>query len=429
MRDASADDQSVDAVQTPCDELTWLEKVGAAYKQLTDNLEARAAELSKEQRMMQLASAKLGKGKRAAAYKLLSFLSASRLASAQSTLAGAGQKLRSAAQLMQRRTGNLQGMLRATKIKTATYTGATPAVGTDVYFPTSTAKCTIKAVLADKPATACKSTEGSEAKLNLAAAHLPKIPKVKGVKTVDFNFPDIKVAIETKGTPASGHNSDAKKETCADNAEAKASADNGIGIAAINKVTGMLTPAETTLLEGGSNCKAHTDDTDHYIVTLGQIATEVCNTRNIIITQPTKLEDETVYNLAQDGTVQTVALLLLGKKLEKTLQDAAEKAVAEELLEGKGAKVKDKVFTELSKKDLKITSGSITIETSITEAAANNDYETEMAYFDGENADEKQVGKTEASTTKDQPTKKTNPEDKSGDKKDGDTLKTLCSSF
>ncbi|RHW66839.1 hypothetical protein DPX39_000073200 [Trypanosoma brucei equiperdum] len=68
-------------VTTPCDELTWLDKVGASCKQLIDNLETRAAELSKEKRMMQLASAKLGKGQQAAAYKLLSFLAASRLAS------------------------------------------------------------------------------------------------------------------------------------------------------------------------------------------------------------------------------------------------------------------------------------------------------------------------------------------------------------
>nr|APD73642.1 variant surface glycoprotein 1125.1435 [Trypanosoma brucei] len=313
MCDDSADDQSVAAVQTPCDELSWLEKVGSSYKQLVDNLEARAAELFEEQRMMQLASARLGKGKKATAYKLLSFLAASRLASAQSTLAGAGQKLRSAAQLMQRRTGNLQGMLRATKIKTATYSDATPAVGTDVYFQTSTAKCTIKAVLADKPAEPCKASPASETKLKLAAEHLTKITKVKGLEIGDFNFPALQVAIETKGTPASSHSSDATKQTCADHATVNASANNGIGITAVNKVTDKLQPTDATLLKGTS-CNANNDDTDHYIVTLGQIATEVCHTRSIIITLPTKLEDEKVDNLAQDGTVQTLELLLLGKK-------------------------------------------------------------------------------------------------------------------
>ncbi|RHW66807.1 hypothetical protein DPX39_000073100 [Trypanosoma brucei equiperdum] len=255
-------------------------------------------------------------------------------------------------------------MQRATKIKTATYTGATPAAGANVYFGSSAASCTINAAIADKPATACKATEGSETKLNLAAEHLTKITKVKGVKTADFNFPDIKVAIETKGTPASGHNSDATKQTCADHASVKASANNGIGITAKNKVTDKLQQTDATLLKGKS-CNAHNDDTDHYIVTHEQIATEVCHTRNIIITLPTKLEDKTVDNLAQDGTVQTLALLLSGKKPEKTLQDTAKKALAEELLGGKEAKIKDKFFTELSKKDLKITSGNITIKTSL----------------------------------------------------------------
>nr|APD73935.1 variant surface glycoprotein 1125.2034 [Trypanosoma brucei] len=379
------------------------------FDQQIHNLAQAAEELHSQSKALRLAAAKHGGTKKGLAYTLLAGLSTARESQAQKHLTAWTPKLINAIQELSARIGVTDSTRTSGKAPTETYA---PAVqdATTAERHSATQKCKVTVTLTPSNVPKC-DTKHADDKLSKAAAELFTLENLKLIKTELLKQTTAVVNLQSKGNSAT---------TLALTDNNGCGNDGGGTTDTVDmKVLTLSKPApafdQPKIEEATGYKEPSTDDTIH-VHSDATIIHALCQARKVPTKQHQKLGPESLDSISSDATAQEIALRLTNKYKKDLLENQRQEAIKDLL--GKGTdSIQPKWLEDLSKTDSTLKLQDDAQPMSI-DAASQTDFNKALALFTAQ-AYQRQAEAGKSNKTEN-PSKKTDTEDKTGGRKEGD---------
>ncbi|EAN76252.1 variant surface glycoprotein (VSG, atypical), putative [Trypanosoma brucei brucei TREU927] len=411
----SQDPQSTAAITDACTEIRYMLNVRQHFDQQIRNLAQAAEELHSQSKVLRLAAAKHVGTKKGLAYTLLAGLAAARESQAQKHLTEWTPKFTNAIQELSARIAVTDSGRTSGGAPTEKYGSAETDATTDQRHG-ATQRCKVSLTLTPSAPAKC-STASSEEKLKKAASELPALDKLKLIQTKLFGQYKAEVNLQSKG-------SSAVTRPIAGNAGCESA--SGASTDSVDmKFLTLSKPApefDTPKIEEDAGCREPNQQNDIHVHTAETLIHALCRARKFPTTNQQKLGPESLDSISSDSTAQEIALRLSNKYKKDQPENQRQEAVKDLL--GKGTdSIQTKWLNDLSKTDstLKLQDDAQPIS---IDAASQTDFDKALALFTAQ-AYQRAVKQEKTSVTEN-PSKKTDTEDKTEEKKDGDNKTTAA---
>nr|APD73211.1 variant surface glycoprotein 1125.437 [Trypanosoma brucei] len=409
------DPQSNAAITDACTEIRYMLNVRQHFDQQIRNLAQAAEELHSQSKALRLAAAKHVGTKKGLAYTLLAGLSTARESQAQKHLTAWTPKLINAIQELSARIGVTDSTRTSGGEPTEEYTAAAQDA-TETQRNSATQRCKVTVTLTPSAATKC-NTEDSEAALNKAASELPTLEKLKLIQAQRFAQYKAEVNLQSKGDSA-------VTRAIAGNQGCEST--SGASTDSVDmKVLTLSRPNiafDQPKIEEATGCKEPNPESTIHVHTADTLVHALCQARKFPTRRPQKLGQESLDSISSDTTAQEIALRL-SNKYKKDIPENQRQEAVKDLL-GKGTdSIQTKWLEELSKPDaaLKLQDDAQPIS---IDAASQTDFDKALALFTAQ-AYQRQAEAGKSNKTEN-PSKKTDTEDKPEEKKEGDNKTTAA---
>nr|APD73305.1 variant surface glycoprotein 1125.1021 [Trypanosoma brucei] len=383
---------NVDAINTLCLEIDFVERVAADFEQRIQDAENKLRTLETEVKTFELAAACTTGTEEALRLHALSAVAKKRADTARHDLDAKKKQLQESARILRSRAAQLKAF-EALWPGTPTYSGATfeAAAYTTATRNSAHKGCSINVETAQQTANTCQTKLGPSPKSGAAAAELASLTYIHALSDNKFKTPTIKVGIAAEGNVGAslaGRTTDSKAcgETSDGTAASLAAATTGLGIAAYEPPAVQPTPTKQALKKGlGSDnqCEEPDKPDNKLIVTTKHLANAICKAQNTKIDSPGLLSATQVADLIAETDVQDIIIALLtsaGKSDDKTKD---KKEAAKSLLGDDKKTVEDKFIKKLEQNKPGFKVGTAANTKNLKDLATDQDFSLALAFCKG----------------------------------------------
>nr|APD72754.1 variant surface glycoprotein 1125.1362 [Trypanosoma brucei] len=363
---SSSDGPAVLAVKDVCTEIEFLTKVAEHYETRLKKPSTDAADLQKEAEMLKLAAEKHGSTNEGAAYTLLAAVSEAKLTSTLAAAKVSLETLLSRNAEMNRRRGQIEGLLAAWYGTAATYSDTAKGTAGSNLFTSEKLRCTVGVQFSHKEQPNCPHIDTPTAAMATVANDVQTTKNYKGTPDNAFVGPKHKNDIISKGSTDTSITNYGQKNACADSAGVGAT--NGIGMYKVELEAPAVTIASTTIRDDAECTTFLNSESKDTAINIKRTAAAICRAQGATYSKQAGISTLTVAQLIDDPMAQTMALLALHGTAAEKNKERRQLAVTQ-LLGSAETSIKTRFFAPLQKEDLKLKLGEEETTTSIEAAA------------------------------------------------------------
>nr|APD73581.1 variant surface glycoprotein 1125.1361 [Trypanosoma brucei] len=355
-----AEQTAAAAVTSLCTEVEYNKQLKFHFANALITAEQAVRDLSDEATTLRLALAAEKSAARATALAALEALAISRRTKTVMELQAGKAEYVSLLEALDARIGQLKAALRFRPTAAPAKKSATPKTGQSTFGGVDTLHCTITLEDAKSRDYECDSTLENTQALKKAAAQLQTATSINLIKDEHFTYKNLKITAMGKGTGNSATTQATANKDCADTDTTRTSYTAGVGIDLAFEPEGTIHTSVQLYKNGNiaDGCAASDEHEHKTLITKKKLAHVLCKAMQKSLKPAKRVKDETPITLADDETMQKIAIALQPNKYKEGVE-VTDKECAVKAIFGTGTEtIQTKYFQPLTTTELKYKIGT-----------------------------------------------------------------------